>query len=927
VIAKAAPGRESGFGSFSDLKNYIERDDLGRVREDCLAAWSHGVASHATAALEMERTVARSRYNGRDPVYHLMASWRPGETIDVETVKLAERALVRSLGAETHQSFSALHYDEEKGRYHLHVGISRVNPETGRVLNTWNDYAKLARAAEWAEREYGLQVDRHANWRKKVGERDFALEAAELGDHAEHQLGRDAEGVRGLDAERTGTTQARDARARAHYSWTAILAREVTPAVKRVLQSSSVGWHDVHAALRPYGVHLEAAGSGYRVVGAEIGQHVKASDIGLEAKALTARLGEFRPPLDDASFNARVDLVREPAKAWTSWADAHRDLAAADLALRKLGRSRGQVRDLLGDRSVPAAMLGVSLQELEERLGPYEPAPAIVALRERETARQAEGIQARVAMLRNDPDLILRPLSQTRSTWERADVERVVRTKLGLGKDDHGAAVDTATRSILARCQVVDLARGVYSTTAIVAEERALFDTARRLSERTNAPQLRAPGAELDAQQREAFAHLATQRQIAIVTGVAGSGKSRLQRDLSAAYRGAGARVVGVAVSGEAARTLATEADISSRTVAKLLSDLDRGREHLGALDVLLIDEAGTLGTEQAQRLFAFAVAGGATVRLLGDEAQHEAVARGAVLRGLVEDLGAYDMANTRRAKHEWLRDAARDLRSGKVAPALDALREHGSIRAYPTHEEAKAHLVQQYIHARSQTLTTEDGSARPREAILLADSNVDMNALNLMIQEAYRKAGQLGQGVEYDTDFGAQIFHVGDTVAIREGKEGTAISKWVNGDRATVAAHLGYGLIRIKRERDGALDVWDTRDRGAIQLGYAMTSYRSQGATVDDVFLLPANSRRGTYVDITRARDTVTIAYGEERVRDFGALMYQAQRAQDKTLVRDSERIDKERMRKEEPRPAITSRATQEVLDGQRKRHQRIGR
>jgi len=78
-----------------------------------------------------------------------------------------------------------------------------------------------------------------------------------------------------------------------------------------------------------------------------------------------------------------------------------------------------------------------------------------------------------------------------------------------------------------------------------------------------------------------------------------------------------------------------------------------------------------------------------------------------------------------------------------------------------------------------------------------------------------------------------------------------------------------------------------------AIDHGYATTSYRSQGRTVDAVFALAssAEARRGLYVDVTRAREGVTIAYGKGEVSDFGELLVRAQRDNGKALVRDVQR------------------------------------
>jgi len=65
----------------------------------------------------------------------------------------------------------------------------------------------------------------------------------------------------------------------------------------------------VHAVLRGYGVRLEPAGSGARVVGPEHGQRVKASDIGLDIRGLEGRLRAFQAPeRDEQAWQRRADI-------------------------------------------------------------------------------------------------------------------------------------------------------------------------------------------------------------------------------------------------------------------------------------------------------------------------------------------------------------------------------------------------------------------------------------------------------------------------------------------------------------------------------------------------------------------------------------------------------------------------------------------
>jgi hypothetical protein len=129
---------------------------------------------------------------------------------------------------------------------------------------------------------------------------------------------------------------------------------------------------------------------------------------------------------------------------------------------------------------------------------------------------------------------------------------------------------------IVAKSLAIDT--NAYTTQLVVSKERAVFAAAATLADRQRAVGMRAPDAGLDAQRRAAYTRLADKPDLAIVTGIAGAGKSRLQRDVAAAYSEAGFRVIGTAVAGDAARTLGEEAAIDTRTVAPARGYEERSR-------------------------------------------------------------------------------------------------------------------------------------------------------------------------------------------------------------------------------------------------------------------------------------------------------------------------------------------------------------
>jgi len=94
----------------------------------------------------------------------------------------------------------------------VHLAINKVSVRE-RMLDRWKDYAKLGRAAEWCEREMGLQVDRHVEWRSSSASARFRS----------HRHRRELEPAlamaAGIDRQEGATIDRRDAVRRTHYSW------------------------------------------------------------------------------------------------------------------------------------------------------------------------------------------------------------------------------------------------------------------------------------------------------------------------------------------------------------------------------------------------------------------------------------------------------------------------------------------------------------------------------------------------------------------------------------------------------------------------------------------------------------------------------------------------------------------------------------
>ena len=171
----------------------------------------------------------------------------------------------------------------------------------------------------------------------------------------------------------------------------------------------------------------------------------------------------------------------------------------------------------------------------------------------------------------------------------------------------------------------------------------------------------------------------------------------------------AGLTVTGTALAARAATELETSAGIPSTTLARLLTQLDAQDRH-GApgpwrpgRHVLVVDEAGMIGTRQLARLLAHAQRRDVKVVLVGDPHQLPEIQAGGLFRALATRLPAIELHTNRRQHAPWERDALDQLRDGHIPDAIGAYLQHGRITATDTAEAAREALVADWWDAFAQ--------------------------------------------------------------------------------------------------------------------------------------------------------------------------------------------------------------------------------
>jgi len=334
------------------------------------------------------------------------------------------------------------------------------------------------------------------------------------------------------------------------------------------------------------------------------------------------------------------------------------------------------------------------------------------------------------------------------------------------------AAVDAvlASQDVVPLLATTGAREHAYAPTRVLAIEQAIADTVERL---TNQPSTTNPntnqvddairakeavlGGSLTPGQAKAVHTVAcSPTRVAMVIGVAGSGKTTALDAATTALEASGHVVVGAATSGQAAKTLGEEADIDSRTVASLLWRLDHNQIAFGRRSVVILDEAAMTTDDDLLRLVTAVEHTGARLVLVGDPVQLGAVGPGGAMAALMtrhrevvttlgENIRQHDVAE---------RQAVADLRDGRIADALDHYRTRDRIHTAPVLEES----VEEMVHAWNR-----DRNAGA-DSVMLAWRRDHVQVLNDYARQVAVEDGRV-TGPEIDLD--GHRFAAGDPIIL----------------------------------------------------------------------------------------------------------------------------------------------------------------
>lgn len=416
----------------------------------------------------------------------------------------------------------------------------------------------------------------------------------------------------------------------------------------------------------------------------------------------------------------------------------------------------------------------------------------------------------------------------------------------------------------------------VYTTKDVLETENTLIVNAKQLSssqwcdisEQIIEQCIHTQKFELSDEQQFAIRNACSDSQLAIIQGSAGAGKSASMRCVRDIYHASGKRVIGATIARSAANNLSNEAGIETYTIARLLAWLDTSKPPVTQGDVLIVDEAGQVGSLQLEELMSFAKQLNFKIVLVGEDKQLDAIEHGGVLRYLSSPdvIGTTRVETIRRQTQAWDRQAVAAFRDGYAQQALIQYQKRGQLHIEKNEASTKSALVDAWTHYRHQN--------PHNHSMVIAHSWADVVQLNNEMRSQLQRENRLGHenilvpATVSDREIDINL-SLGERIRFTQNDYSR---NYTNGDLGTVTKLEtlpdGDVWIRIKldsgRETQFKSSTY-SNEQGRVYLtqAYAQTVYSAQGLTINgDVFVYYTSGmdRAHSYVACSRHRDAAHI-------------------------------------------------------------------
>ena len=486
--------------------------------------------------------------------------------------------------------------------------------------------------------------------------------------------------------------------------------------------------------------------------------------------------------------------------------------------------------------------------------------------------------QARTPLPPTDPDRVLAGLTEFDATFPARDARAVALERSA------GTPIPEALEQLqeLRKSEeILVLADGTGTTRQHRGRERTVVAITQRLTATQLAPlpagsaereadrldrELSARGGRLSDEQRAAI-HLACgPRPLVLIEGQAGSGKSTALTGIARAHQADGREILVTSTAALAAERLATELTDNGVTcraysTIALATAINHDRVTLTPQTTIIHDEAALASTREQLDLLDAVETTGARLIAVGDPQQNRPVGAGGLWHDIettARDAGAHAELTRNQRAHDPAdqRDQAL-FRSGHAERA---------IRGYAARDHVHFHPDPRRAEDRALEAADRDRTTGKATMVIAQTSNEHLDALNARAQAIRQQAGELGDdglpvpGRPYE-------LHSGDAVQIRHTIQHPKHGTLRNGTAAEVTTiELGADALGLRLTDGTEVDLDPQQvDDADLRLAYVQHPFPAQGQTTDTTHLIVGEhaTREGTYVGLTRARETTDLHVG----------------------------------------------------------------
>lgn len=588
-----------------------------------------------------------------------------------------------------------------------------------------------------------------------------------------------------------------------------------------------------------------ALGAAYR---AELAHELRGLGYAVEADSKNAfRLTDMSREAERHFSKRRVQIETEMAERGTRGARAA-EVAALDTRKPKQAVTAATLRAQWREA---ALAYGVTAEHLADLSRHAAPEPEAVATK-----------------------TVIEQLHHRQSTFTRADIARAAAEHVQLAGGGLARA-EVLAREVANDAEMVALAGERYTTHTMLEIERGALSRAQQMAHETTYPvgAIDLKDRSLSDEQRAAHAHLVAPSRLSVLEGLAGTGKSHVLGAARETWEASGYEVRAAALAGKAAGGLQASSGIRAQTLHSLLRDLQKGRDPLTERTVLVVDEAGMVGSRQFAHLLEEADRAHAKLVLVGDANQLQPIEAGQLFERISHDVGHARLTEIQRQRDVEDRAVVQALAAGDARTALDSLQARGRLHALPNHEQAAQQLVRDWSATRD--------AASPSQDVMLGATRADTAELNRLARAVLREHGALRSERVIEAAQGPLVLAEGDRVVITRNAR---VLGMTNGELATVTSLRDRGgETEITARFDaGHRRTWRVSEHAHVEHGYALTVHKAQGVSVERAYVLAHESmsaREWSYVAGSRAREAVHVYTDRHTAKDLEQIMGRSQK------------------------------------------------